>query len=301
LPVNVSDFRANRNENIRHAADAIGRSQDRRAVFEAIYHGKKAVKTVPDLMATTGLSHKRVLTEGKKLVLSQLVEQDKVDRRVAYKKDPTISHYKKQILGLVDQPQKKDRYPTKQEPRVSGPVVTYRIAVPGSYPQPQEITVDDIESFAAVKGVVPGTVDLTKVLESHIKEFLMRVIGETVEYDYTDWGGEKNDLYTTRLRLRGARRTAAFAIKGRATRGKLTPKKMGTNGDQVLRLLASEAAAFFVVYHSQVDQSIHEQMRASSLSRAVAGNRVYYGVIDGRDLSRLVAAYAEEFEAAGST
>jgi hypothetical protein len=296
MTFNVSDFRANPNENIRHAAQTIGRSKNRRAVFEAIYHGKKAIKTVPHLMEKTGLSHKRVLIEGKKLAANQIVEQTSVDGRVAYKKDETLSQHKKRILDLVDHPQKKDRYPTKQEPRSSGSAVTYRIHVARSNPQPKEITVDEIESFASVRGVVAATVDLRRVLESQIKEFLKRVIGETNEY--TDWGGEKNDLYTNRLRFRGARRTAAFAIKGRATRGTLTPRKMGSNGDQVTRLLASEASVFFVVYHGQVDQAIHEQMRAHGIARALAGNRVYYCVIDGNDLGRLVTAYAAEFEAA---
>jgi hypothetical protein len=37
------------------------------------------------------------------------------------------------------------------------------------------------------------------------------VIGEG--YDFKDWGGERNDLYTNKLRFRGKRRSAAFALK----------------------------------------------------------------------------------------
>lgn len=298
MPVNVSDFRANPNENLRHAAQAIGRSDNRRAVFEAIYHGKKKVKTIPELMERTRLSHKQVLEAGKKLAASQVVDQVSVDGRVAYQKDETLSHYKKKILGLVDHPEKKDRFPTKQEPRVTRQAITYKIGVARSNPQPQEITVDDIDGFAAVREVASGTVDLSNVLESEVKAFLNRIVGE--ENEFKDWGGEKNDIYTSRLRFRGSRRTAAFALKGRATKGTLTPNKMGTNGDQVARLFASEATVFFVVYHGKVDQSIHEQMRAYGIARALTGNRVYYCVIDGTDLSRLATAYAGEFAAARS-
>lgn len=296
MPVKVSDFRANPNENLRHAAQAIGRSESRRAVFEAIYHGKKKVKTVPELMERTRLSHKQVLEAGKHLTANQVVDQVSVDGRVAYQKDETLSHHKKKILELVDHPEKKGRYPTKQEPRAAQQAVTYKIGVARSNPQPQEITVDDIDAFAAVREVTSGTVDLSKVRENDVKAFLNRVVGEKDEF--TDWGGEKNDIYTSRLRFRGARRTAAFALKGRATQGTLTPGKMGKNGDQVARLFASEATVFFVVYHSKVDQSIHEQMRAYGVARALTGNRVYCCVIDGTDLARLAAAYAEEFEAA---
>lgn len=298
VTVNVSDFRANRNENLRHAAQAVGRSENRRAVFEAIYHGKKKVKSVPELMESTGLSHKQVLEAGKQLAANQVVDQVTVDGRVAYQKDETLSHHKKKILDLVDHPEKKGRYPTKQEPRASRQSITYTIGVARSNPQPQEITIDDIDAFAAVKDAAAGAVDLSKVEERCVKAFLNRVLGE--ENQLTDWGGEKNDIYTSRLRFRGARRTAAFALKGRATKGTLTPSKMGKNGDQIARLFASEAAVFFVVYHGKVDQSIREQMRAFGIARALTGNRVYYCVIDGADLSRLATVFAADFAAARS-
>lgn len=295
MPLNVSDMRANSNEAIQHAAKVIGRSQQRRELFAAIYHGKKAIKTVPALAEKMGLSQKQVLEAGIKLVANQIVEQDKVDGRVAYKKDPAITPHKQKILDLVDDPRKKDRYPTKQEPRASGQPVIHRISVQRSNPQPKGITIDEIDAFTAVKGAAPAAADLGNLLEEEVKQFLHRILGE-MELS-NDWGGEKNDIYTSRLQFRGTRRTAAFALKGRATKGPLTPKKMGKNGDQVGRLMSSEASVFFVVYHGKVEQSIHEQLQAYGLGRAMAGNRVYYCVIDGQDLARLIGAYPDEFAA----
>jgi hypothetical protein len=121
------------------------------------------------------------------------------------------------------------------------------------------------------------------------------VIGET--YDFKDWGGEKNDLYTNKLLFRGKRYHAAFALKGKATAGPLTPKKMGKNGDQLGRLFTSEAQVFFVVYHSKIDESVVQQMSAYAVARALSGARIYYGLIDGNDLARLIAAYPKEFAA----
>lgn len=297
MTVKVADVRANLNENIRHAARIIGRSKARRNVFAAIYRGKKQVKTVEELMEATGLSQVRVLQEAGRLAGNGIVEKVKVDGRTAYKKDETYSYHKEKVLDVVEHPEKKAQYPTKQEPRATG-TTTYRITLSRSQPTPQEVTVDEIEAFAQVKQRprAPKAVRLSDVLESRIKRFLKRVVGET--YEFRDWGGEKNDLYTNKLRFRGARRTAAFAIKGRATRGPLTPKKMGKNGDQIGRLVSSEAQLFLVVYHSKVDQAIHEQLRAYAVGRALAGNRVYYCVIDGSDLARLVDAYAADFKAA---
>ncbi len=54
---------------------------------------------------------------------------------------------------------------------------------------------------------------------------------------------------------------------------------MGKNGDQIGRLLSSDAQVFFVVYHSKVDRSVFEQMHAFALGRSLSGHRVHYGVV----------------------
>ncbi len=72
MPLNVADVRANLNESILHAVTIIGKSQDRRSVFEAIYWGKKEIKTVDDIARETGLSRVRVLQEGGNLHATRL-------------------------------------------------------------------------------------------------------------------------------------------------------------------------------------------------------------------------------------
>lgn len=289
----VADVRANRNENIVHAAQVIGRSKARRAVFDAIYRGSKKVKTVDELMKATGLGRVHLLNEGRKLAGNQIVTQVKVGGRTAYEKDEFFVHHKDKVLALVDDPSKGTKYPTKQEPRVRGKTTVQILVARSQLPQP--ITIDDVESFAAVKGVSAPGVRVSDLLEERVKRFLQKVIGET--YAFQDWGGERNDLYTNKLRFRGRRRGAAFALKGRATTGPLTPKKLGKNGDQLGRLFTSEAELFFVVYHSKIDEAVTQQMRAFAVARAISGARVYYCLIDGDDLARLVAAYPTEFAA----
>lgn len=294
LPHSVSDVRGSLPENIVHAAKVVGKGAHRRAVFEAIYFGKKKWKTVSDIAKRTGLSRVRVLQEGGKLVGNQIVAQDRVNGDTAYAKDPALSHHKKEILRAARDVTRRNRIATKQNPRGS---TTLRVVHGSSRPKPRKITVDDVASFKRVRAFnkTNAKLRLNMMPEERIKRAFKQIIGES--HDFKDWGGEKNDLFTSKLRLSATRKTVAFAFKGRATQGTLTPKKMGKNGDQIARLFGSEADVFFVVYHSKVDQSIHEQMHAHAVARSLGGRSVSYGVIDGDDLNRLAQAYPGAFAA----
>lgn len=293
MPINVADVRANLNENILHAATIIGKSQDRREVFEAIYRGKKQAKTVDEIMKDTGLNRVRVLQEGGKLHANHIVEKTKLDNQTAYRKDGTYADHKKKILAILDAPEKAAKYPTKQSPRISS--TTYKIIVPGKKPKITSITVDDVDSFIRVRRVksIDSALHLEAIAESTVKKGFQRIIGET--HSFKDWGGEANDLFTNKLKLKGRRRSAAFAFKGRATKGTLTPSKMGKNGDQIGRLVGSSAEVFFVVYHGKVDESVVSQLRAYALAKSMSGAHIYYGVVDGDDLNRLWQAYSTCF------
>jgi hypothetical protein len=293
VPIKVADVRANLNENILHVVKIIGKSQDRRSVFEAIYRGKKEVKTVDDIARDTGLSRVRVLQEGGNLHGNQIVEKTKKDNQMAYKKDETYTHHKKKILSLLDNPRNARKLPTKQNPQITSN--TYKIIVTGKKPKITVLTVDDIDSFRDVRKFIniDTSLKLEKIPEHKIKMGLQKIIGET--QIFKDWGGEKNDLYTNKLWFKGKRRTAAFALKGKGTRGVLTPGKMGKNGDQIARLMGSAAEIFFIVYHSKIDESIVAQLEAFALGKALSGKAIWYGVIDGDDLNRLYQAYAAYF------
>jgi hypothetical protein len=293
MPVSVADVRANLNENILHAVAIIGKSRDRRRVFEAIYRGQKKLKTVDDIVRETGLSRVRVLQEAGKLYANQIVEKTKKDNQTAYKKDETYTHHKKKVLSILDKPQKAKKLPTKQRPHVTSN--TYKINVLGKKPKITALTVDDVDSFHEVRRLsnIDSSLSLEKIPEQEIKAGLQKIIGET--HIFKDWGGEKNDLFTNKLWLKGKRRTAAFALKGRGTKGTLTPAKMGKNGDQIARLVGSAAEVFFIVYHGKVDESVIAQLEAFCLGKSLSGRAIWYGVIDGDDLNRLYQAYPAKF------
>jgi len=111
-------------------------------------------------------------------------------------------------------------------------------------------------------------------------------------------GAEPNDLYTSKVRYKGNRRAIAFAFKGPGTTGTLTPRKLGKNGDQIQRLFLSPAEFFIIQYHGQIGQAVIEQMKAfASLNSVREGKTIWYGVIDGDDSNRLIAAYPRHFKA----
>jgi hypothetical protein len=133
--------------------------------------------------------------------------------------------------------------------------------------------------------------------ETEFKNGLQRIVGE--DGRFKDWGGEVADLFTSRFRIRGRRRPVALAFKGPGTRGKLTPGKMGKNGDQIQRLFEAPAEAFLVQYCRQIDLAVPAQMRQLAIAKSLmTGTRVFYGVIDGKDSRRIVRAYPSAFKTA---
>ena len=94
----------------------------------------------------------------------------------------------------------------------------------------------------------------------------------------------------------GKRRATAFAFKGKATKGILTPKKLGKRGDQIQMLFRAPAEIFLVQYWGQIDESVIEQMKNFAIAKSVLEERrIYYGAIDGKDTLRIIDAYPDYF------
>jgi hypothetical protein len=295
MPEAMTDARSHGPEQIARAAELLALSEHRIKVFDAVYRGKRAIKTRAEIEAATGLDNKQVLTAGKKLADNHLVVADKVDGQVAYRKDPYLKSHKQQILNLARSPKRLEKAPRNSATRRGASMTTVKIelSAPSSYKPPRAITIDDIDSFKGVRGVV-STTNRVEMSEATVKEGVTSILGE--EGEFKDWGGETNDVYTTRIEVSGKRRQAAFALKGPAQKGKLTPAKMGVNGDQAQRLFSATADVYVVQYVGQIAESVVELVHLLAIARAVAsGRQVFYCVIDGQDTDRLIKAYPEDF------
>ena len=294
MTVETADIRSNPNEQIAHAAKVIGSSKARRKVFEEIHRGKKRVKTVDEIVSKTGLPRIRVLQEARYLYNNRIIKRRKVDGKLAYEKDDFFSQNKRTILRLAGNKRAIEKYPTKRSPRAA--TVFINLPVPRKAIDVKQLSIDDIDSFEKVTTIqlAPHTKGVP-LLENEFQKGLQKILGEQGEFN--DWGGENDDLFSTRLILNGKRINVAFGLKGRGTRGKLTPKKMGEQGDQIQRLFRTPADVFLIQYWNQIDQSVLEQMRLFTIAKSVLnGKRIYYGVIDGQDTLRIIQAYKEYFE-----
>jgi hypothetical protein len=295
MPTHVTDARSNFNDQLVYASRVIGRSSARAAVFDAICTGKKKVKTRDEISASTGLTAKQVLDAGKRLAASQIVTQTRKDGQTAYEKDSVYAPQKAKILRLARDPKARDKIPTKVSPRPSNTGFTQvPLMLPLKLTSVKQITLDDIQTFAQVQRVVQRKA-YVRMPEKVFKTGIQNLVNEPGTF--SDWGGEGNDLFTTRLQVGGKRKATAFAFKGPGKKGKLTPGKMGKNGDQIQRLFRSSAEVFIVQYWSEIDESVLEQMKYFAIAKsALEESSIMYGIIDGADSARIVAAYPKAFQ-----
>jgi hypothetical protein len=154
--------------------------------------------------------------------------------------------------------------------------------------------VDDIDSFARVRKIKASQPPV-QMPESRFKKGVARILGERGTFN--DWGGELRDLSSTRLVFKNKRRATAFAFKGPGTKGRLTPGKLGKNGDQIQRLTRCPAEIFLIQYWNEIDDSVLDQLERLVQVKAFFERKpLSYGIIDGQDSARLIAAYPQHFE-----
>lgn len=294
MPAHVSDARSNKSEQIAHAAEVLSNSKQRLMVFEAIYRGKKALKTRSELEAATGLDNKQVLKAGKALADNQLVVQEKKDGETAYRKDSFYAGQKNHILSLAKNPGKLAKQPRSAHSRDGSTSIKVIVKAEVSFKAPRLITIDEIDSFSEVRKLTGPNAKRVSLSEEAVKLGIQAVLGEAGQFK--DWGGETNDVFTSRLVIGGKRRQTAMALKGPAQRGKLTPGKMGKNGDQIQRLFQADAEVFVLQYVGEIGEAVLTQMNALAIAKAVGTRKeLMYCVVDGQDTDRLRKAYPEEF------
>lgn len=300
MVLQVSDTASNRRDQIANFAEILRNAPARQKVFRAVYFGKKRHKTVSEIAESTGItSTKRVTMIAKPLAREKLFEQERerIDgsRQTVYKKVGFVESNKRKILQLATNKAKLAKYHTKTNPKTSGVKpgrivlkIPFRIKV-------RFVGVDDVDQFSKVKAVhsLPESLTPERLSEKQFKTGLLRLLKETKMPK--DWGGESNDIFTTKLKIGGRTMRAAFALKGPAKKGPLVPGMMGKNGDQIQRLLRCPADAFFVQYEGEIKENVIGLMEELAKAKAALGQEIFFGVIDRDDSYRLRLAYPKAF------
>lgn len=155
-----------------------------------------------------------------------------------------------------------------------------------------EVFIDNIDSFAQAAKVPPHVVLPAlplPLLEDDVQSFFEQIIGEPFHLE--DWGGESADLLTSRLTVDGRLTRAAFLLKGRGTRGKLTIRKRGKNGDQILKLLRAPADIYIIQHVDEIDEAVVSDLREKVQLKLSQGTECSMCIIDGLDTARIFVAY----------
>lgn len=145
----------------------------------------------------------------------------------------------------------------------------------------------DIDQFNEIDFTSPLTeAELEAVLlvpEETVKRAFAGLLGEP--YVPKDWGGERSDLYTSRVFARGRQVSTAWLFKGPGYPRAMDINALGKNGDQIDRLF-SEPAELFVLQHChQIKSSVVGMMDAYAHDTRHLHS---YMIIDGADTGRIL-------------
>jgi hypothetical protein len=162
----------------------------------------------------------------------------------------------------------------------------------GSYwPNHLEAHVDGIDTFTRVRDLPdrPSKGDLMRlrdIPETDIKNAFAEIIGEPLVPK--DWGGEKSDLFSSRVVINGSRISTAFVFKGPAQFKPMTGAELGKNGDQIVRLFTEPADLFVLQHCHEITPAVRVTMRAFAQQ---TGRLRLVCIIDGYDTLRILRAY----------
>jgi hypothetical protein len=291
----VIDVGSNLNENLERWSGALARGGDKLEVFKVIYSSKRKQWTAKEISEElNGAIHPYEVPHiGKKLVGDGILHQVPESWPVVYTKIPDIQHYKNRILSLVKNTSKRRGLVTKRKPQVN-----VKVHVSGRNPKlvkAVQITIDDIDQFVRARKKRKKLPALKPLSEERFKRGLLKLFGETGRF--FDSGVERDDFITNKLRMKGRRYTAAFALKGPGLKAKtMTPAKWGKNGNQIQKLVSAPARVFILQAEKQFHEDSLEQLQNLVEHKAFQQHRtLYYGHIDRADSLRLRHAYPEYF------
>ena len=291
----VTEFSASSEETIHKIAEELAGSDRKLKIFKAVYSGGNKPKNAAALATLTGLTETVVLQLATPMAHQQYFETLKHEGRVSFRKYHHINANKDKIMRLAQNPKQLEKHATTRTARQT--VLVQVDARKRTEISVREIFIDDVEEFHDVLDLKPSKLPAlvpARLPEKIFKYGIASVLGNQGKFQ--DWGGEKNDLYSTHVTIGGRRISTAFALKGPATAPPLTIAKLGKNGDQIPRLFSTTAEAFFVQFEGTIEEAVKADMLAHAVKKShETGKEILYGLIALEDSHRLRARYASHF------
>ncbi len=127
--------------------------------------------------------------------------------------------------------------------------------------------------------------------ETAIKEAFAKIVGES--FVPNDYGGETEDLFTSRFLLNGERVQTSIILNGP---GKVSAKEtrmrdLGAS-NQLERMMRTDSTKLYIVQSVKpVGQDIVNTFEAFIKDQRSKGNHCYYCIIDGQDTATILYAY----------
>lgn len=146
--------------------------------------------------------------------------------------------------------------------------------------------VDQFRSIDFLNSIAPDEVkQVLKVPEEVVKTTVARMLDE--HYVHKDWGGERSDLYSSRLWIRGRQVTSAWLFKGPGFPRPMTVKALGAPGDQIDRLFSQSAEVLVLQHCHEITPAVVSMMETYAYDLR---NPRRYMIIDGTDTARILQA-----------
>ena len=292
----TTEFVATSEETIQKIANDLHASDRKLRVFKAIYSGGGKPKDAKVLARETHLSEMVVLQLATPMAHQQYCERVKHDGRIAFKKYHHINAVRHRIFRLAQNPNLLAKHVSTRTPRAT--VSVHVKSRERTEIRVREVFIDDVKEFRRARSLKASklpTLSPQRLPEKIFKYGVASILGNKGKF--TDWGGEKNDLYTSNITIGGPRISTAFAFKGPATPPPLTPAKLGKNGDQIGRLFSTAAEGFFVQFEGKIEESVKDSMLAHAIRKShETRHEILYGVIGLEDSHRLRTRYSLHFK-----
>lgn len=175
-------------------------------------------------------------------------------------------------------------------PYIIGDMVEDMGSMPVSWALNVRAYPESIDTFAKVARAPASTADERKTLlacsEEDVKRAFATIIGEP--FVPKDWGGEKSDLQTSRVRINKKPVSAAFIFKGPSVSGEMHPSHMGKRGDQLPRAFDEPVDLVVVQHCNKIANTVVRLTEALAMD---CRRPRRYCIIDGEDTVRILKAY----------